>query len=119
MNRYQPIVQLGHDRKLCKVVSQTADFGGGTNWRGERFQLLRTMFGEVKEGREIPKNTRVEPTRVRELGVRIAQVVEELMGQRLNRRKTVGGRVFEQPGNQVDRIRCCLTEDLDISLVNT
>jgi len=41
------------------------------------------------------------------------------MGQRLDRRKTVGGRVFKQPRNQVDSIRGRLAENLDYSLVNT
>lgn len=102
--RYQPIVQLGHDGKLCAGVSCCTTSRGGV--------ALLTMDSKVEEGRELPRS-RIESTRILELGIRIAQFVEEGMCQRLDRRKTLRWRVFQQPRDELYRLLRSLTEHLE------
>lgn len=77
---------------------------------GTQFVVL-TMTGKVEKLGQIPHLTGAVP-RVGQLGVRVAQLVEEGVDHGVDGRLSLGGRVLEQPRNEVDGVAVGLAEDL-------
>lgn len=71
------------------------------------------MVGKFEEIGHILRCT-VGVAGVRQLDVRISELIEEWVNHCLNCGKTLGRRVLEQFRDQVDRIRISLPKDLQI-----
>lgn len=73
--------------------------------------LILTMVGECEQlGKVLAGSSRV--TRVGESRVWVPQLIEEGVHHGVNGGQSLSGSVLEQLGDQVDRIRICLTENL-------
>lgn len=73
-------------------------------------QTNLTMTSEVEQDWEILERT-TWVTRIWELSRWVAELVEEWVHHGISSGKTLGWRVFEQAGDEVNGIRVCLAED--------
>lgn len=69
------------------------------------------MTREIKERGQVFGGV-VVMTRIWQAGSRISQLIEERMAHSLNGRQSLCGCVFQEGGDQVDRLRRCLSEYL-------